>query len=143
MRAIAACLVGFLGLGALATMAACSDATDGSGGAAGSSGASSSAGAGGSSAAAGATSSAGSGGGSAECGFLTQACTACFSANCKDQYTECAGDTDCAQALGALPNCVCGSSDSEACQSKFVTDGGDSAEKLANCFTLNCEEECQ
>jgi len=139
MRVIYACLVGFLGLGALTTMAACSDATDGSGGAAGSSGASSSAGAGGKVAAA------GTGGGSTDCGFQTTECSACLGEKCGDLVDACGAVTSCRDALAVdLPKCVCDpSKDADTCVGTFVTENGDPAEKLANCYTLNCEDACQ
>jgi hypothetical protein len=138
MRVIAACLLGFLGLAGLSTMAACSDATDaGSGGAAGSSGASP----GGK---AGATSSAGTGG-SAQCGFQTTECSACLGEKCGDQVDACGAVNSCRDALLLdLPKCVCDpSQDANDCVGTFVTENGDLAEKLANCYTLNCEDACQ
>ena len=142
MRVLAACLLGVLGLSGLTTMAACSDATD-SGGAAGASGASASgAGAGGKAPTAGSSSTAGTAG--SGCSFATPTCNDCISQKCKTQVTACSGDDGCLAALNELPGCLCGPSpDPETCQNTFVTDGGDTAFKLAECYTLNCESVCQ
>jgi len=46
--------------------------------------------------------------------------------------------------LVALPNCVCDpSKDQTDCIHDFVTQNGDPAQKLAECYTLNCEDVCQ
>jgi hypothetical protein len=148
MRVLAACLVGFLGLGALATMAACSDTTDmGSAGTGGASGGSA-AGSGGKASSAGSTSSAGSSdaaGASNECGFATEACAACLSDNCDDETTACGADTGCRDDLVALPNCTCNPANNpDTCIGAFVTANGALGEKLANCYTANhCDDVCQ
>jgi hypothetical protein len=137
MRVLATCLAGFLGLAALATMAACSDSTDvgaaGAGGAAGG-------GSGGKVGSAGST----TGAAGAECGFQTADCSTCLGDKCGEQANACSDDSACATGLYALPNCVCDpSKDPETCIGKFVSDNGDVAEKLANCYSLNCAEACQ
>ncbi|MET0793643.1 MAG: hypothetical protein ABW061_19140 [Polyangiaceae bacterium] len=138
MRALAACFTLFLGLGSItaltATMAGCSDTSDaGSGGA---SGASVTAGAGG-----GAT--AGTGGGASDCSFQSSACTTCLGTKCGDDVAACSADSACKKALGALTPCVCGGTDPETCQGTFVTNGGDLARDLAECYTLNdCANSC-
>jgi len=149
MRGLAACLVGFLGLGALATMAACSDSTDmGSAGSAGSAGSSGGA-AGGSGGKAGSSSTAGNSstagvGGAAECGFATDACNECLTDKCDEPVNACGADQSCLSDLLALPNCVCDpSKDPDTCVAGFVQANGDLGEKLANCYTLNCAELCQ
>lgn len=142
MRVLAACLVGFLGFGALATMAACSDSTDaGSAGAGGGS----AAGAAGKAGSAGSTSTAGTGGGSAECSFNSVDCSACLGEKCGDQANACYADDKCGDALFFdLPECVCDASkDPDTCVGTFVSENGSLAEKLANCYTLNCEDACQ
>lgn len=146
MRGLTACLVGFLGLGALATMAACSDSTDSSSG--GSGGAGATAGSGGKAGSAGSPSAAGDSNagaaGSAECGFATDACNTCITDNCAEQTNACAQSDSCISDLFALPNCVCDpSKDADTCVGKFVTDNGDVGEKLANCYSLNCADVCQ
>ncbi|HKO46281.1 MAG TPA: hypothetical protein VJV79_01075 [Polyangiaceae bacterium] len=137
MRVLAACLLGFLGLGALTTMAACSDSTDGSGGAGGASGAA------GSAAKAGGSSTAGTAGApAAECGFQTPACSACLGEKCEDQVGACTGT--CQDALIGLAGCACKpGADAEACITTFVEENGDPALKLAECYSLNCEDVCQ
>jgi hypothetical protein len=134
MRVVAACLTGLLGFGALSTMVACSDSTDtGSAGAGGSG--SGLAGAGGKS---------GSGGGSAQCGFTTVACDQCFAAQCGAEYSACSGDDACRQGLSALPGCACApAADPQACQDTFVSEGGDLAQEMSDCFTSNCGDVCQ
>src|SRR5262245_52352423 len=143
MRGFAACLLGVLSLGALATMGACSDATDGgSGRAAGMSASAGGAGKAGSGTAGG-SNTAGSGGG-ATCGFLTEACNDCLTGKCGSQLGVCTDDTACSNALGGLTVCVCTpGKDPDTCVGDFVTEVGDVAEKLANCYTLNCEDVCQ
>jgi hypothetical protein len=134
MRVLAACLVGFLGLGALATMAACSDSTDaGMGGAGGASTAA--AGSGGKAAA----------GGAPSCTFLSDACTMCIQGNCAALLNTCGTDDTCQEALGSLTVCACNPSmDAMDCQAKFATDGGDKALKLIECYSLNsCDDVCQ
>jgi hypothetical protein len=149
MRVLTACLLGSLGLGAFALLAACSDSTDmGSGGAAGASGAHA-AGGGGKAPTAGASNTAGTGGDAGAgdgCGFATDTCQTCLLIDhCTDQVVACSNDTDaCAPALQTLPNCVCGSSSTaDECQAKFVTEGGDKALSLAECYSLNCETACK
>jgi len=141
MRVLAACLASVLGLGALATIAACSDATDS--GSAGAGGASS-AGSGGRASSAGASSSAGTGGG-AECKFLSDACQGCLVIDsCGTQLQACTKDATCAPAIEPLTNCACGSTmTADQCQAAFLTAGGSKAEQLVNCYSLNCEDECQ
>ena len=136
MRALAACLTVFLGLGAMTTlattMAGCSDTSDaGSGGA---SGASTTAGASSGGASAGA--------GGAACSFSSTACTTCLGSKCADQLNACSADADCTKALGKLTPCVCGGTDVNTCAGTFATDGGDPAVKAAECYTLNCESAC-
>jgi len=148
MRVLAACLVGFLGLGALTTMAACSDSTDmgsagtGGGSAAGSGGKASSAG---STSTAGSTNTAGAAGSSAACGFATEACSSCLTDNCDAETTACGADDGCRDDLVALPNCVCNpANEADTCIGSFVTANGTLGEKLANCYTANhCDEVCQ
>lgn len=144
MRVLAACLVGFLGLGALTTMAACSDSTDaGSAGAAGSGGGSA-AGSAGKASSAGSTSAAGTAGGSAECGFKSVDCSTCLGDKCGDQANACGLDDTCGGALSDLADCVCDpKKDAETCINSFVTDNGDVALKLSECYTLNCEDACK
>ena|SRR6187551_2015181 len=139
MRVLAACLMGFVGLGALVTMAACSDSTDsGSGGAAGSPSSA------GSSAKGGGTSSAGTGG-AAQCGAATEACQKCLLVdNCSNLFEDCGNDAACGPAALVLPNCICNpSKDPEECKATFVADGGDPALKLVECFDTSCAEACQ
>jgi len=136
MRALAACLTVFLGLGAMTalatTMAGCSDTSDaGSGGA---SGASTTAGASSGGASAGA--------GGAACSFSSTACTSCLGTKCADQLTACYADTACKAALDKLTPCVCGGTDVDTCAGTFATDGGDTAFKAAQCYSLNCESAC-
>jgi len=133
--------VGLVGLGALATMAACSDSTDaGSGGAGGSVAAGGSHSGGKASTAGGA----GTGGGSLECGFATEECQACLTGKCEDQVNACSEAGNCLTDLLALPNCVCvPSNDPSECIGEFVSKNGDPAQKLAECYTLNCEDLCQ
>jgi len=146
MRVLAACLVGFLSMGALSTLAACSDTSDGTGtgGAAGASAAAGSS-SGGKAGSAGASSTAGTGGGSAECSFASDECNTClFVDHCTTQVAACGNDAACGAALQTLPNCACDpAKTADECQAAFVTAGGDKAEQLANCYTLNCESACQ
>jgi hypothetical protein len=135
MRALAACLTVFLGLGAMtalaSTMAGCSDTSDaGSGGASGA-GTSAGASSGGASA--------GSGG---MCSFGSTTCTNCLGSKCADEVVACQGDADCKAALQKLTPCACGGTDIDTCANKFVTDGGDLALEFAQCYTLNCESDC-
>ena len=140
MRVLAACFVGFLGLGALATMAACSDSTDS--GMAGAGGAPAAAGSG-SGGKSGGTSTAGTGGG-AECGFATEDCNNCLTDNCSDETNACAADSSCIDDLLSLPNCVCDPSNTaSACIGKFVTDNGTLGQDLATCFNSNCTTACK
>jgi hypothetical protein len=137
MRALAACLTVFLGLGAMTalatTMAGCSDTSDaGSGGA---SGASTTAGASSGGASAGA--------GGAACSFASDTCTGCLTNKCKDLVTACSGDADCGKALQKLTPCVCGGTDVDTCAGTFVTNGGDPAGRLTDCYTVNCTDSCQ
>jgi len=145
MRGLAACLVGVLGLGALATMAACSDSTDmGSAGAGGSSAAAGS-GSGGKAGSAGSSTTAGQGGeaGTAECGFQTVECSTCLGEKCGEQVNACGDVTSCGDALQMIPGCVCNpANDPETCIHDFVTAEGDVAQKLAECYTLNCADLC-
>jgi len=138
MRVLAACLVGFLGLGALATMAACSDSTDM--GASGAGGTSAVAGSGGK--AAGGSTSAGGGPG---CTFLTETCQTCLNDNCKNLVTACSGDATCGEALGLLTVCVCNpSNEASECKATFHTDGGAKAEQLIECYDVNsCGDVCE
>jgi hypothetical protein len=134
MRAFAACLTVFLGLGAMttlgATMAGCSDTSDaGSGGASGSV---ATAGSGGASA----------GAGGASCSFASAACLSCLSTKCMDEFAACQSDSDCKAAQAKLTPCACGGTDIDTCAGKFVTDGGDPARDFAECYTLNCEAAC-
>jgi len=143
MRGLAACLLGVLGLGALATMGACSDATDGgTGGAAGapaSAGGAGKAGAG----TAGGSNTAGTGG-AGTCAFFSEACSECLQGKCESQLSDCSAEQSCAGPLGMLTICVCKpGNDPDTCVGDFVTEVGDVAEKLANCYTLNCEDVCQ
>ena len=135
MRVLAACLVGFLGLGALATMAACSDSTD-----AGTSGAGGTAAAAGS----GGSTSAGAGGGPS-CTFLSEACQTCINSKCKELLNTCGGDATCGEALGLLTVCACNpSNEATECKATFHTDGGAKAEKLIECYDLNnCGDVCE
>lgn len=142
MRALAAGLTVFLGLGVMGalatTMAGCSDSTDagGTGGASGSS----SAGAGGASAG---KSGSGDAGSTGECAFLSDTCTSCIQDSCGDELTACSMDGDCGTALAALPNCVCTKADPTVCQTSFVMDGGSKAAPLAACFAQHCSTACQ
>jgi hypothetical protein len=138
MRVLAACLVGFFGLGALVTMAACSsDASKGSAGAGGASAAA------GGAAKAGGTSTAGSGG--AGCGFQSPGCAACLGEKCGEQENACVAIESCTTALLVdLPKCVCDpTQDPVTCIGTFVSENGDPATKLAECYTLNCEDACK
>jgi hypothetical protein len=132
MRVLTACLVGFLGLGALVTMAACSDSSDGS-----------MAGAGGGSAAGG-SSTAGNGG-APPCGFTKPACQACLNDKCKEKLDACIAIDSCATALvGDLQKCVCApGSDPQACVATFYSENGDPGEELTDCYSTNCNEACQ
>jgi len=139
MRVLAACLVGFVGLGALVTMAACSDTSDGN-----------SAGAGGGSAAgssnkAGATSSAGTAGAAANgCGFQSEACSACLGEKCVDKVNACNDVDSCADALTLMALCVCKpGADAQACIATFYQENGDPGEELTDCYTSNCMTACQ
>lgn len=145
MRGLAALLVGMVGLGALATMAACSDSTDMGSAGGGAGGSPAAAGSGGKAGSAGSTNMAGSAGAGLECGFATEACNDCLIAKCEDQTNACAeaGGT-CVSDLIDLPNCVCNpDKDPTTCIGDFVSKNGDPAQKLAECYTLNCEEACQ
>jgi hypothetical protein len=137
MRALAACLTVFLGLGAMTalatTLAGCSDSTT-TGGSGGASGASTTAGA--------SSGGASAGSGGASCSFQSTACTTCLGTKCMDQVVACQADTDCKAALTALTPCVCGGTDVNTCAGMFATDGGDPALQLAQCYTLNCEAAC-
>ena len=151
MRVLAACLLGCLGLGALGALVACSDSTDmGSAGAAGASGAPS-AGAGGNAPTAGGSSTAGTAGtvgtagagGSGECGFKTAECSDCLGMKCSTQVAACQSDGACLPAYFELPDCICApGADPVACQHTFATEGGETAVKLNECYTLNCESIC-
>ncbi|MEO6603153.1 MAG: hypothetical protein ABIQ16_24925 [Polyangiaceae bacterium] len=139
MRALAACFAVFVGLGAMTalatTMAGCSSTSDaGSGGASGAA-ANALAGAGGANA--------GAGAGGAACSFSSDACSGCFVDKCKDLVAACSADTNCAKALPKLTPCVCGGTDVETCAGSFYTDGGDPAQKLAECYSLNCTAACE
>lgn len=141
MRALAACLAGFLALGALATMAACSDSTDSGsagGGAGGAPAAAGSAGKAGSSAA-------GTGGGSSECGFQSVDCSSCLGDKCADEANACSDIDSCAAALYTLANnCVCEpGKDPSVCIADFVSENGDPAKNLATCFNANCADVCK
>ena len=141
MRALAACLLGCLALGGLSTMAACSDSTDM--GSAGTGGSSAVAGSGGKAGSAGSSSTAGTGG-AAECSFRSIACSACLGDKCQAQAAACSKDDTCTEKFTDLPDCACDpANDADECLGKFVTDAGDVAEKLANCYSLNCEAACQ
>jgi hypothetical protein len=146
MRALAACFTVFLGLSAtavFASMAGCSDSTDASSGGAG--GAVASAGAGGAVASAGAggqVATAGAGGG-VECSFTTDTCQGCILAKCQDLAIACGGDKPCKDALGVLPNCACSSTNIDDCKNTFVSDGGDPAGRLVDCYTVNCIDSCE
>jgi len=146
MRGLAACLVGLVGLGALATMAACSDSTDSgsAGGGAGGSPAAAGSNSGGKANSAGSTSTAGTGGGGVECGFATEECNGCLTDKCETQTNACAEEDGCLSDLLALPNCVCDpANDAATCIGDFVQTNGDTAQKLAECYTVNCEDLCQ
>ncbi|HEY3257208.1 MAG TPA: hypothetical protein VGJ91_24790 [Polyangiaceae bacterium] len=133
MRVLAACLLGVLGLGALATTVACSDTTDSS---SGGTGGGSSAGAGGK------ASAAGSGG--AECKFESDGCTNCLGEHCMTESGACVDDATCAPAVYALRGCVCDPTMKPAdCQATFMTDGGDLAKDVITCFSTNCASACQ
>jgi hypothetical protein len=139
MRVLTACLAGFLGLAALSTMAACSDSTDM--GAAGTGG-SSAAGSGGKAGSGGHPAAEAGAAGAGECGFKSIDCSTCFVEKCPDQATACTGD--CASGLYALPECVCDpSKDFDTCTGKFVSDNGDPARDVIECFTLNCADACK
>lgn len=142
MRAFAACLTVFLGLGAMtalaSTMAGCSDSTD-AGGSGGASGAATAAGA----TSGGASATAGSGG-AAACKFSSTACLGCITGKCTDKFAACGNDDACKAALDSLGTCACTTDDTEACQRTFVTDGGDVALDLTECYTVNnCDQDCQ
>ena len=143
MRALAAGLTVFLGLGAIGvlatTMAGCSDSTD-AGGSGGASGATAAAGAGGASAG---TSGGGDAGSTGECAFLSDACNECLAMNCGTEAGACIGDASCGAALNTLQGCVCTADDPTTCQTAFVTDGGDPATALATCFATHCTAACQ
>jgi len=144
MRGLAACLAGFLALGALgamvATMSACSDSTDASGGAGGATAAGGSH-SGGSSTSGGGSS---SGGSDSSCGFASDACNQCLTAKCEDETNACAAADTCLADLLKLPNCVCNpANDVTMCIHDFVVANGDPANKLAECYSLNCETECK
>ncbi|HET7543617.1 MAG TPA: hypothetical protein VFK05_27280 [Polyangiaceae bacterium] len=143
MRTLAACLVGVLGLGVLSTLGACSDSTDmGTAGAGGA--AAGAAGKAGSTSSAGATSDAGAGGSADQCAFQSEECTKCFIAKCAETGAACYGIPSCADGLDALGTCACApGNDPNECLATFITENGDPAEKLANCYTLNCEKTCQ
>lgn len=137
MRAFAAVFTVLVGLGAMTalagTMAGCSDTSDaGSGGA---SGASTSAGA--------SSGGASAGSGGAACTFSSNACQSCLSTKCTDLLVACSSDADCKMALGKLTPCACGGTDVETCAGDFYTAGGDPAQKLIECYTLNCMDSCQ
>ena len=139
MRVLAACLLGFLGLGALATMAACSDSTDAGMGGAG--GTAAVAGSGGK--AAGGSTSAGGGPG---CTFLSEECsTTCIQGNCAALLNSCGMDGTCGEALQSLTLCACNpSKDAMDCKATFATAGGDKAVKLIECYDLNsCADVCE
>jgi len=128
-------------------MPACSDSTDSnsSAGAAGSPAASGGSGGKGSAGAmseAGSTSDAGEGGGTG-CAFVTDACQTCLQEDqCKDEVAACGADTTCADAVSALPNCVCNPANSALdCQTEFITNGGDKAQPLAVC-SIRCQAAC-
>jgi hypothetical protein len=135
--------VGILGLGALATMAACSDSTDSgsAGGGAGGSPAAAGSHSGGKSSVAG--SSAG-GSDSGECSFQSTECTACINDSCGDEATACSDVDECATGLYNLVGCVCNpDKDANQCIADFVSDNGDPAKKLQECFAAKCSDACQ
>ncbi|MES1177622.1 MAG: hypothetical protein ABUL62_25080 [Myxococcales bacterium] len=138
MRALAACLTLFLGLGVMTalatTMAGCSDSTD-TGGSGGASGASTAAGA----SSGGASAGAGAGG---MCSFTASDCTGCLSTKCTDDLTACSKDASCKAALGDLQNCACSGTSIDDCAAAFYQAGGTPAEKLTNCYSLNCTDAC-
>ena len=138
MRAFAACLTVFLGLGALtalgATMAGCSDTSDaGSGGASGAATTAGAANAGGPSA--------GSGGDA--CTFKSTACTDCLMNKCGTQLAACAVDAACKAALQQLTPCACGGTSVDDCAATFAQDGGDPAFLATECYTTMCTDSCQ
>jgi hypothetical protein len=163
MRIFAACLVGVLGFGVLSTLAACSDSTDtgsaGAGGAgagaAGKAGSGGNAGSGkagaggdtstaGETSAAGDTSAAGEGGGANECAFYSEACTNCFIEKCAAASLACYAVASCQTGVQTLSDCACTpGNDPTQCLATFVSENGDPAEQLANCYSLNCEAACQ
>ena len=142
MRGLAAGLLAVLCFGGLSTMAACSDTSDGGSGGAG--GTPAAAGSGGKASTAGGTSMAGTGGGGVECGFAKPSCNECLVDNCGDELNGCADAGNCVSDLMALPNCVCvPTNDAETCIHDFVEQNGDPAQKVAECYTLNCEDACK
>ena len=142
MRVLTACLLGFVGFGTLATIAACSDSTDSGG--AGSGGASASAGSGGSSGKAGAAGSVSEAGaaGSGECGPQSVACTECLNDECGGETAACTDD--CAAGLYAMIDCACDPrNDPLTCVGKFVSDNGEPAQDVIDCYIGKCTAACQ
>lgn len=133
MRVLAACFAVVLGLGGVATLAACSDVSDGSGGAGGSSG----------TASAGAPSG-GSGGGTADCQYMSDGCQTCIRQMCGTQVVACGADSaTCLPALNRLTVCACDPKQTtDNCQATFLATGS-LAERLTNCYSLNCTDACQ
>lgn len=141
MRVLAASLVGILGLGALATMAACSDTSDGGSGGAGGSPAAAGSSSGGKANTAGGSSSNAGTGGSGVCAFYQPDCSACLGEKCAEQTSACTGS--CGDSLLDTADCICnGDAAVDKCIGDFVTKEGDVAQKLAECFSLNCEAVC-
>lgn len=146
MRNFKACLLGVLGLAALSVAAACSDSTDmgsaGTGGAA--AGAANHAGATSSGGSAGSVSDAGAAGSADGCAFNTRECQTCFLTKCAELLPACYASASCVSGLTDLGTCACTpGKDPNECLATFVTENGAPAEKLAECYSLNCEETCQ
>ena len=141
MRVLAASFMVFFGLGGLATLAACSDANSGTGGAGGAGGSDASGG----KASAGAPNGVSSGGAASDCTFSSDACQTCIAQKCGAQVGACAADSaTCLPALDTLTVCACDPRQTtDACQAAFVTAASTLAEKLTNCYTLNCMAACQ
>lgn len=83
------------------------------------------------------------GAGDGECGFKSFDCTACFIDSCGAEADECSKAPDCETGVRSLAECVCDPKEDVAvCQETFLTDGGDPAAALADCFTKNCSDVC-
>jgi hypothetical protein len=136
MRVLAACFTLVLALAGLATLAACSDVSDGTAGAGGAGGS-------GGNASAGAPSG-GSGGGTADCKYMSSNCQTCITQMCSAQVAACGADsTTCLPALNTLTVCACDTKQTpDDCQAAFLKTGS-LAERLTNCYSLNCLSACQ